>query len=141
MNLILALLVLLGTTNEPSEGSRQWSGQVFYYDGRTLTQLNTILMPNVGHATLTLFVNSPSELHSARIDSSEAEICLLKTGLMKELKLRGRWYMISWKTDLKVGAAQHTLNITTFSGRTHKKTFSVNVEGSKKQGKPQGVNK
>lgn len=141
VNFFLSLLVLYGSATMSSRGSRHWSGHAFYYDGRKLKPLDTILMPNIGNTTLTLLVNSPYELRRARIDSSETGLCPPDASMLKKLKLRGRWYMILWKTNLRVGSSQHTLYMETFSGRRHKESFHVNVEGSMKENKPRGANR
>ena len=132
MNFIFALLVLLVLPREP---------QIFYYNGKALTQLSIIQMPNVGHAAIKLLVNSPYELRSASVDSTEVQMCLPEYALTKELKLKGRWYRLTWEMGLTVGSMRHTLYLTSYCGRIYKKNFTVNVEGTKRLYKPQGVNR
>lgn len=132
MNLVFALLILLGTPKEP---------QVYYYNGRILSQLKTLEFPNVRNAAVQFFVYSPYELREASVDSTEIPMCLPDHKLTEELKLRGRWYRLIWVTNLTVGSTQHTLYLTSYWGKIHKKNFTVNVEGNKRIDKPQGVNR
>ncbi|MGO9480455.1 MAG: hypothetical protein ACLP05_01560 [Candidatus Kryptoniota bacterium] len=151
MNFILALCVIvLAPPNEP---------QIFYYDGNTLTNLNTIMMPNVESETFIFLVNSPYELRSACVDSSEVGLCLPGNDLVKQLKLSGRllrrqgtstakgsttagrWYVIKWKTELKVGSKHHSVYLTALSGKIYEKRFTLNVEGNEKQKRPEGTNR
>ncbi|MCL5020110.1 MAG: hypothetical protein M1339_00280, partial [Bacteroidetes bacterium] len=59
----------------------------------------------------------------------------------KTLKLKGRWYIVSWHTDLKVGAEKHTLWLSCNSGKKLRASFVVQVEGTKKLNKPNGIYK
>ncbi len=139
MNFIFALFVLLVSSSEP---------QIFFYNGKTVTEINTLTMPNVGSETFQLLVNSPYELRSASVDSSEVGLRLPGKDIVKQLKFsegsllrKGRWYMISWETELKVGSKQHTVYLKTRFGKIYKKHFTINVEGNKKQEKPAGENR
>jgi hypothetical protein len=105
-------------------------------------------MPNVGSETFQLLVNSTYELRYASVDSSEVGLCLPEKDIVKQLKSsegsllrKGRWYMITWETELKVGSKQHTVYLKTRSGKIYKKHFRINVEGNKKQEKPAGENR
>lgn len=150
MNFIFALFVLLASPNEL---------QIFFYNGKTLTELDTIMMPNVGNVTFQFLINSTYELRSASVDSSGASLCLAGKYLVKRLTFSeklfrrksttlakssatvGRWYVVKWETTLRVGSKQHTVYLKTRSGKIYKKHFTVNVEGNKKQEKPQGENR
>ncbi|HUI28988.1 MAG TPA: hypothetical protein VLX91_02135 [Candidatus Acidoferrales bacterium] len=129
MNFILAILVIIGAPKGP---------QVFYYDGTNLTKLNPIFVPNIGNEIFQLFVKSSYELKYASIDSSGVGMCLVDQAAMKEMKLRGRWYKISWETQLSPGSKQHVIFLTAFSGIIFKRNFIVNVEGTRKLEKPAG---
>ncbi len=129
MNFIIALLVLFGASKEP---------QIFYKDGKTLTTLKTIFIPSIRHESFKFFVESPYELRYASVDSTEIGMCLADQTTMKEMQLKGRWYKIDWETDLKTGSMKHTLFLNTRSGAIFKRSFIINVEGSKKIGKPSG---
>jgi hypothetical protein len=131
MNILLTLLVLAAPPKQP---------QVFYYDGRNLVKPDRIEMPNAGHAVMQFFVHSPYELRGASIDSSDVSVCLPDYSLRKSLKLRGRWYTITWDARLTVGSRRHILVINSYRGQTYRESFFVNVEGTKRMEKPQGVN-
>jgi len=115
--------------------------QVFYFDGKSLTTLDAIFLPNIGSESFRIFIKSPYELKYASLDSTEISMCLVNRGKMKELKLTGRWYSIQWNTRLKVGASKHIILLTKPSGAVFRKSFMLNVEGNEKIEKPHGDNK
>lgn len=127
MNFIFALFIFLASQSEP---------HVFFYNGKTLAELNVIAMPNVGSETFKFFVSSQYELRSASMDSSEVGLCLPAKSLMKQLNIKGRWYAITWETKMKVGSNRHTIYLTARSGKIYREKFIINVEGNKKVGKP-----
>ncbi len=130
VNLFIALIVLVGSPKEP---------QVYYFSGKNLTKLRAIELPNIGQAALRFFVHSPSELLAASIDSSEVELCIPLTRQRKNLKLRGRWYIVTWYANLNVGAERHRLCLSDASGHKHVISFEVEVEGTRKLTKPKGL--
>ncbi len=131
MNLLFVLLVLTSQPRQP---------QVFYYNGKHLVKLNHIEMPGIRHTTMRIFIYSPYELRDASIDSSEVGLCLPDISVRKDLRLEGRWYIIEWGTDLKVGSTPHTILLNSCRNKVYKEQFFVNVEGTKMIEKPQGVN-
>lgn len=146
MNLIIALLVIIGVTPEriSQAGFSEQSGkepQVFYYDGKSLAKLNAIFVPNVRQERFQFFIKSSHELKFASIDSSEVGMCLVDRATIKTLRLNGRWYRISWESKLKVGSEKHVLFLTALSGTVFRKGFVINVEGTQKPEEPPGVNK
>lgn len=146
MNLIITLLVMsvaapelmfqAGSSRHPEK-----EPEVFYYDGKSLAALNDILVPNVRQETFQFFVKSSHELRFASIDSSEVGMCMVDQATTKAMRMKGRWYKISWECELKVGSKRHALFLTAFSGVVFKKDFLINVEGTKRIEKPPGVNK
>ncbi len=131
MNLLFAFLILASSPKQP---------QVYHYNGKELVKLHRIEMPNVGRTTFTFFVHSPYELRDAYIDSSEAHVCLPDLSTRKEFKLEGRWYTITWETRLSVGSSGHFIVLRSYRHKEYKEKFFVEVEGTKKMEKPQGVN-
>lgn len=132
MSLVLACLFLFSSPQGP---------QVYYYNGKSLTKLGIIEKPNIGSAAVTLFIHSPYDLISAKIDSNEVQMCLPETAMRSHFKLSGRWYVIVWKTKLTVGAADHVLCVTSYKGKVHKRRFTVEVEGARRMNKPPGTSK
>lgn len=130
MNLFLALLMLAAPSKTP---------RVYYYNGHHLAKLNIIETANTAHTVLRFFVNSPYELRYARVDSSEVSLCLPDSSLRREMKLKGRWYTIRWYTKLSVGSVKHTIVLYRCRHKKFSRTFIINVEGSKRINKPQGV--
>lgn len=131
MSLLFALLILTVPPKEP---------QIYYFNSRRLVPLNEINMPNLGHAVLKFFIHSPYELSDARIDSSDAGICLPDIAQRRRLRLHGRWYTISWNTRLSPGSSSHKIFLFSFRHARYEKTFRINVEGTKRLEKPMGVN-
>lgn len=130
MNLLFALLLLTVPLKEP---------QVYYYNSGRLVALRTITMPNEPRAVLEFFVHSPFELVSATLDSSSVHVCLPAISTRKTLNLEGRWYIIRWSTPLSSGSTGHELGLHSFWHKIFKKFFRIEVEGSKRVEKPQGV--
>lgn len=130
MNLLIALIMLAAPPKSP---------QVYYYNCKKLVELHTIETANVRQATLRFFVDSPYELSDARVDSVNVSMCLPEISVRREMKLRGRWYIIRWHTRLTTGSTRHTI-VLYRRHREYRKTFYVNVEGSERIQKPQGVN-
>jgi hypothetical protein len=128
MNLTIVLFMLFGAANEP---------RIFLYSGKTLMKLEVVTVPNVGTEVLKLLVESPYELKSALLDSSDVKLCLPTRNLMAGLNLKGRWYVINWRVKLTVGSERHTILLICRSGRTYKKTFVINTEGNMRLNKPQ----
>lgn len=131
MNVLVALMMLTASRAEP---------HVYYYNGKNLVELRTIEMPNVRHVLLRFFVHSPYEMRDARVDSSDAEMCLPGISLRKKLKLEGRWYVVTWHTRLSTGSTRHTIVLYSCLHKAYNKTFWINVEGSKRIEKLRGVN-
>ena len=131
MNALIALLLLAAPPYQP---------HVYYYNGRNLVELHTIEMPNVAHASFRFFVQSPYEMRDARVDSADAGMCLPQISLRKKLKLDGRWYVVKWGTNLSTGSSMHTIILYSGCRKTYRKTFWINVEGTKRIEKPRGVN-
>ncbi len=123
MNYFFAFLVLIGAPKGP---------QIYVLNGATLARLNTILVPNIRRGNFQFFIKSPYELKHARVDSSELSLRLLDRSTVKKMRLRGRWYKLSWDAELKTGSETHTILLTARSGAAFKFDFTVNVEGSKK---------
>ncbi len=143
MNLIIVLLVMVGAPSAwmpqakaPKIGHEP---EVFYYDGKSLSKLDVIFVPNIRRERFHFFVKSPHELRFASLDSSEIEVCLAGRAETETLRLKGRWYKIEWETELRAGSEKHELVLISRSGVISRKKFVVNVEGSKKIEKPPGV--
>lgn len=130
MNLFLALLMLAAPQRAP---------QVYYYNGSHLVKLRTIETGNIGHTVLRFFVHSPHELRYARVDSSDVSLCLPDDSVRTAMKLEGRWYTIRWYTKLTTGSAKHIVTLYECRHKKFSRTFFINVEGSKRINKPQGV--
>lgn len=131
MNLLFALLMLTVPSQNP---------QVYYYNGKNLVDLHVVRMPNAPNAKLLLFVHSPYELRDACIDSSNAELCLPDISLRKEMNLHGRWYIVRRSIRLTVGSSRHVIELYSSRHKAYVRTFRIDVEGSKRIEKPQGVN-
>jgi len=130
MNLIIAALVIIGGFKTP---------KIFYLEGKDLTELNSIFLPNVRAESFQFFVNSPVELEFSSIDSSSVPMCLVARTIKNELRLKGRWYSINCVMPLKTGSESHMISLFSRSGAVFKKKFTVNVEGTQKVGKQRGV--
>jgi hypothetical protein len=146
MNLVITILVmsLMSPAGISQKGSLRHSGnepQVFYYDGKSLAKLNTIFVPSVRQEKFNFFVRSNYELKFASVDSTEVGMCLVDLSAMRAMRLNGRWYKIAWETELRTGSEKHSLLLTARSGSVFKKTFFINVEGTKKLENPPGVNR
>ena len=131
MNLLFAFLMLTAPLSSP---------QVYYYNGKNLVDLKVIRMPNAPRARVRLFVHSPVELRDACIDSSNADMCLPGIPLRRKLKLEGRWYIVRWEAHLSVGSSRHVVKLFNSHHKAYTRTFRIDVEGSKRVRKPQGVN-
>ncbi len=131
-NLLFALLVLSSSPKGP---------EAYYYSGTKLEPLNVIECANARGATFTFLIRSYYELRSAEIDSNEVRMCLPEVPMRKQLRLSGTWYIITFATALKVGSTRHVLRLTSYTGRVHKRCFTINVEGTQRLKKPMGVEK
>lgn len=131
MNLLVALLMVTMPLKEP---------HVYYYNGKNIVSLNVVEMPNARRAVLQFFVHSPYELRNACVDSSDVEMCLPGISLRDKLELKGRWYIISWDARLSVGSSRHVIHLYSCHHKVYDKAFHIDVEGSKRIEKPQGVN-
>ena len=130
MNLLFALLLLTVPLKEP---------QVYYYNSGRLVALRTVTMPNEPRGVLEFFVHSPFELVSATLDSSAVHVCLPDIPERKTLTLEGRWYILRWNTPLKSGSSGHRLILHSFRNGNFKRFFRIEVEGSQKVERHQGV--
>lgn len=150
MNLLISLLVIIGVSPEGPKDSAcellqrihsEKEPQVFYRTGKTLTRLSTVFVPNVGRESFQFFVKSPCELKHASVDSIDVAVCPVDKETIGDMHLRGRWYMISWESELSPGSKKHAIFFTARSGIVFKKAFTLNVEGTKRIYKPQGDDK
>ncbi|HEY9165666.1 MAG TPA: hypothetical protein VIS48_05840 [Candidatus Kryptonia bacterium] len=117
--------------------------EFYYFDGKVLSPLYTINLPNLGTADIHLFVKSTVEPLGAVIDSSEIEICIPTLSERNALGLAGsthsgkeRWYKLSCAILLKVGVTRHTVTVTSRAGTKYTREFLIAVEGTKKLERP-----
>lgn len=153
MNFLISLLVIIGVSPEGHEHPKdspcrllqkihpEKVPQIFYCTGKTLTTLSTVFVPNVDRDSFQFFVKSPCELKQASVDSFDIPMCPVDEETMRDMHLRGRWYLISWKSELRPGSKKHTIFFTARSGLVFKNTFILNVEGTKRLYKPHGEDK
>ncbi len=141
MNLMATFAVLLMSVI--GAGGSEREPRVFLYSAEKLTEVNNIMLPNLGSETFQLIVSSPCELQFARIDSTEMALCLAERNLLEQIKGKAghissqtRWYTITWRTQLKVGFTSHTIYLTARSGKSYAKLMTISVEGNEKQEKP-----
>ncbi len=130
MKLLFALMVFAAPSKAP---------QIYYLNGTHLSELHTIETAGAHREALRFFVHSPFELRGARIDTTSVRMCLPEIAVRRQMKLKGRWYTMEWSTQLTTGSTRHMIILYCRHGE-YKKMFYVNVEGSKRILKPQGVN-
>jgi len=148
MNFILAFLVLLSYPTGNKQHKKEPQVYLYNHNGKVLTELNNIMIPNVGNENFQLLVSSPFELQYASVDSEAVALCLVPKKPVEEASkaFRGvthyaRWYTVQWTTELKIGSKLHTIYLTARSGEIYRKTFTINVEGNEKDEKPRRENR
>jgi len=122
--------------------------QIYLYDGKRLTELHYIMLPNLGKETIQFVIGSSYELQSASVDSKKIGLCQLQKSFLKQTSIKAdgttrgtRWYAVKWESNLKVGSRLHTILLTARSGKIYKQDFTIDVEGNRKQDKLNGENR